>query len=151
MACRGCSRFDVGGRVDKAVSSPGRFTCEVVASEVFRSEIGTGNVVVTGKIFGSEVTTGNLVVGAVGCVGAVVAGEVGFFFGDVGSLGSGWWLAGEIGGAEVLAARAVLGLLPLEAVLLGAQQLRKQRPVVHERWRRSMVLARPWSLANAST
>jgi hypothetical protein len=45
----------------------------------------TGNVVVTGNLFGSE---------------------VGFFFGDVGSFGAGWRLAGKIGGAEFLTTRA---------------------------------------------
>jgi hypothetical protein len=72
----------------------------VVTSEIFRSEVVTGNAVVTGKIFRSEVVTGNVVAGAVGCFGAVVAG------GDVGSFGAGWRLAGKIGGAEFLATRA---------------------------------------------
>jgi hypothetical protein len=68
----------------------GRFTCKVVTGNLFRSEVGAGN----------------LVIGAVGCVGAVVGGEVGFFFGEVGSFGAGWRLAGKIGGAEFLATRA---------------------------------------------
>jgi hypothetical protein len=71
------------------------FTSEVVTSEVFRS-----------AILSSEVVTGGVVVGAVGCVGAVVAGQVGFFLGDVGWFGAGWRLTGKIGGAEFLATHA---------------------------------------------
>jgi hypothetical protein len=89
----------------------------VVRSEIFRSaipssEVVTRDVVVTGKIFRSEVGMGNVVAGVVGCFGgvgcfgAVVAGQVGFFFGDVGSFGAGWRLVGKIGGAEFLATRA---------------------------------------------